>query len=508
MNHMTNTYTSFLEDSSHFLTIPITKTLYVDSLTPVDLFQRVQDEAVYLLESNDDTSPWSNYSFIGLNPFLYVAEENGEYIIKDRYLQPRFSASSFKNAVQTVDEHFKVKLPNLPLPFKGGAVGFISYDAVSQIEKVQVNKENDLQMPTFHFMYCETLLAYNHQSKELVLLRYVQLNEGDTEAEKSKKYQLAVEDINSYVNQIVNPSTNKLPLVFNSEQKDVTFKGVTSSYEKEQFMNDVNKIKEYIKSGDVFQAVLSQRFQVPTKASGFDIYRVLRLVNPSPYLFYVKVDGVELIGSSPEKLIGIENGELEIHPIAGTRRRGRNEEEDQHMYEDLIQDEKERAEHYMLVDLARNDIGRVAKYGSVQTPVLMELVKFSHVMHLISKVTGTISPSVHPIDALLAAFPAGTVSGAPKVRAMQILNEIEPVARNVYAGTVAYLGFDGNIDSCIAIRTIVLKDEVAYVQAGAGIVADSKPELEWKETRNKASALIKTIQIAQDIYDKKENVYV
>ncbi len=207
-------------------------------------------------------------------------------------------------------------------------------------------------------------------------------------------------------------------------------------------------------------------------------------------------------------MIQIENGHLEIHPIAGTRRRGRDAEEDARLYEDLINDEKERAEHYMLVDLARNDIGRVAQYGSVQTPVLMQQVNFSHVMHLISKVTGRLDEKVHPIDALLSAFPAGTVSGAPKVRAMQILNEIEPVARNVYAGTVAYLGFDGNIDSCIAIRTILLKDQTAYIQAGAGVVADSKPELEWKETRNKASALIKTIQLAQDIYDKKEDVYV
>ncbi|MBM7701726.1 anthranilate synthase component I [Metabacillus iocasae] len=505
---MQEMYTSFLKDSTNFLTIPIIKKLFVDTVTPVDLFQTVKDEAVYLLESNDESSPWSNYSFIGINPFLYLKEEQGSYIVKNKQKEPIGSFSSFKEAFNHVQHSLKVKVPDSDVPFKGGAVGFMSYDAVTQIEKVQPHAQNDLHMATFDFMYCETMLAYHHSKKELSIIHYVCLDGNETEVEKKTKYEAARVKINQLVEKIAESKQSKIPLMFSSEQREVSFENVISTYEKADFMNDVEKIKEYIKSGDVFQAVLSQRFQLPTEVAGFDIYRVLRMINPSPYLFYVKVDGVELIGSSPEKLIQIENGHLEIHPIAGTRRRGKNDEEDQHLYEDLINDEKERAEHYMLVDLARNDIGRVAQYGTVQTPVLMQQVKFSHVMHLISKVTGRLNPSVHPIDALLSAFPAGTVSGAPKVRAMQILNEIEPVARNVYAGTIAYLGFDGNIDSCIAIRTIVLKDKQAYVQAGAGVVADSKPELEWKETRNKASALIKTIQLAQQIHEKKENVYV
>ncbi|WP_110112968.1 anthranilate synthase component I [Bacillus sp. CGMCC 1.16541] len=505
---MQKLYTSFLEDSKHFLTIPIVKKLFVDTITPVDLFQTVKDDATYLLESNDETSPWSNYSFIGMNPFLYLKEEQGAYIIKDKDQQPIRSFSSFKEAFNDVQQVLKVKIPDSDIPFKGGAVGFISYDAVTQIEKVQTHSKNDLHMSTFDFMYCETMLVYHHSKKELSVIHYVCLEEDDGNEEKVKKYEEARVKINTLVEKIAESKHSKTPLMFSSEHREVSFENVTSTYEKSDFVNDVERIKEYIKSGDVFQAVLSQRFQLPTEVAGFDIYRVLRLINPSPYLFYVKVNGVELIGSSPERLIQIENGHLEIHPIAGTRRRGKDEAEDQRLYEDLINDEKERAEHYMLVDLARNDIGRVAEYGTVQTPVLMEQVKFSHVMHLISKVTGRLDHRIHPIDALLSAFPAGTVSGAPKVRAMQILNEIEPVARNVYAGTIAYLGFDGNIDSCIAIRTIILKDQQAYVQAGAGVVADSKPELEWKETRNKASALIKTIQLAQQIHDKKENVYV
>jgi anthranilate synthase component 1 len=265
-------------------------------------------------------------------------------------------------------------------------------------------------------------------------------------------------------------------------------------------------VKEYITAGDVFQTVLSQRFQVPITIKGFDLYRVLRFVNPSPYLFYIKLNDCEIVGSSPEKLIQVTNGHLEIHPIAGTRRRGKTKDEDQKLGDELLQDEKEQAEHYMLLDLARNDIGRVAKYGSIKVPMVKELHYFSHVMHLVSKVTGVIRDNVEPVEALLASFPAGTVSGAPKVRAMQIIQELEPVARNAYAGTVAYIGFDGNIDSCITIRTAILKDQTAYVQAGAGIVADSVPELEWKETINKASAVIKAIQLAEKTFSREERV--
>ncbi|MGA9288324.1 MAG: anthranilate synthase component I family protein, partial [Anaerobacillus sp.] len=235
-----------------------------------------------------------------------------------------------------------------------------------------------------------------------------------------------------------------------------------------------------------------------------DLYRVLRIINPSPYMFYLKMNNVEIIGSSPEKLVQVQDGKIEIDPIAGTRKRGRTDQEDQQLAEELLHDEKERAEHYMLVDLARNDVGRVATYGSVSVPQLMDIGRFSHVMHIISKVTGVLSHQFTSLDAVVASFPAGTVSGAPKVRAMQILNELEPTSRSIYSGAIGYIGFDGNIDSCIAIRTMVIKDGTAYVQAGAGIVADSIPENEWEETRNKASALIKAIQVAESIFDKRE----
>lgn len=498
---------TFLEEASQYLTIPIIKKMYVDSITPVDLFQNLQKEAIYLLESNESSSEWSNYSFIGLQPFLTIHEQDGMYELQDQKGDCFYKGDTFKETFQTAQNLLKVKVPNIDLPFKGGAVGFLGYDAVSLLEKVPSHSYNDLGMSRCHFAFCETILAYHHEKKEVIIVHYIRLDGSETEEEKERLYESAQQKIKAYFHGALRKNDEQ-PLMFEQDLTPVSFDDVESTYEKEKFLQDVENIKEYIRSGDVFQAVLSQRFKIPVSISGFDIYRVLRLVNPSPYLFYLNMNGIELIGSSPERLIQIHDGHLEIHPIAGTRRRGRTYEEDQQLGEELLADEKERAEHYMLVDLARNDIGRVAEYGSVNTPVLMELVNFSHVMHLISKVTGRLAENVHPIDALLAAFPAGTVSGAPKVRAMQILAELEPTARNVYAGTVAYLDFDGNIDSCIAIRTILLKDCNAYVQAGAGIVADSVPELEYKETKNKASALIKTIQLAEKIYQKEGNLYV
>lgn len=501
-------FSSFLENAQEYLTIPIVKRFFVDTITPIQIFQNLQEDASFLLESKDDASPWSRYSFIGLTPFLYVEESEGSFQIKNKEKETILSASHFREAFHLCMEMLKVKKTKLSLPFWGGAVGVMGYDSISTYEKVPEHEHNDLNLKRFSFMFCETMIAFDHDQKELTIIQLVRLKGNETKQELKTIFSDEYEKIDSIFNQIFSSNLKNEALQAIEPMTTVDFSDVASNYEKQQFLEDVKKIKEYIKAGDIFQAVLSQRFEIPISVQGFDLYRVLRMVNPSPYLFYVKLDDYELIGSSPERLIQIENGHLEIHPIAGTRRRGRSETEDSALAEELLADEKERAEHYMLVDLARNDIGRVAEYGSVNTPVLMELGRFSHVMHLISKVTGQLRNDVHPIDALISAFPAGTVSGAPKIRAMQILQELEPAARNIYAGTVAYLGFDGNIDSCIAIRTIVLKDQKAYVQAGAGIVADSVPELEYKETINKASALIKSIKLAEKMFHKEEKTYV
>lgn len=500
---------AFLMDSKDYRTIPFVQQFFVDTLTPIQIFQNVSEEACFILESKDEASPWSRYSFIGLNPFLFIEEENATFKVKDQFKKVLDEYTTFQDAFQSTIENLKIKKAPTDIPFWGGAVGYLSYDGISLIEKVPEPNYNDLNMQRYLFMFCETIIVFDHDKKELTLIHLLRLDGSEDDLQKERIFH----QVNKYMKALlknVSKSSERSELLRPLDLKaEISFDDIKSNYDQESFYSDVEKIKEYIRSGDIFQAVLSQRFEKKVNVKGFELYRILRMVNPSPYLFYIKVDNdCEIIGSSPERLIQIENGHLEIHPIAGTRRRGRSPEEDQALGEELMADEKERAEHYMLVDLARNDIGKVAKYGSVKTPVLMELGRFSHVMHLISKVTGVIREDVHPIEALYSSFPAGTVSGAPKIRAMQILQELEPSARNVYAGTIGYLGFDGNIDSCIAIRTILLKNNTAYVQAGAGIVADSIPELEYKETKNKASALIKAIDLAEKVFSKGENIHV
>lgn len=497
--------TTFLEDTMKYRTIPILQSYFVDTLTPIQIFQAFKEEAVYLLESNDEQSPWSNYSFIGLNPFLTIEDVEDEIHVLNKNKEILYNTQELQKAIQFVKDFAIVKEVEREIPFRGGAVGYIGYDAVSCFEKVPKHENDDLQLKNYHLLYCETIIVYSHSSREMTFIHYTQLNGEESLEEKKQSYREAVELLQGYFKTLSAHQYYHEPLL-NPKDFEVDFTNVKSSYDKETFIQHVNKIKEYISAGDVFQTVLSQRFEIPVKTKGFDLYRVLRFVNPSPYLFYIKLPDCEIVGSSPEKLIQVLDGHLEIHPIAGTRRRGRTQVEDQALGEELLKDEKEQAEHYMLLDLARNDIGRVAKYGSVKVPMVKELHYFSHVMHLVSKVTGEIREDVKPVDALLASFPAGTVSGAPKVRSMQIIQELEPVARNAYAGTVAYIGFDGNIDSCITIRTAVVKNNTAYVQAGAGVVADSIPELEYKETINKASAVIKAIQLAEKTFSREERV--
>ena len=504
----TNGLAAFLADANEFRTIPIVRKFLADVIEPLGVFSNLRDEAVFLLESKDDESPWARYSFIGVAPFLTLESETGEtFSVKDENGNEQVVVPTLKEAFQWAEQALDVRPLKEVVPFTGGAVGFLGYDFISAIEKVSRHENCDLGMKASYFVFCESLFAFDHQKRELLLIHYIRLHGGETEQEKIEKYRSAQQRIAALAAKAVRIQAER-PLLPADEEagRAVSFAQAMSNYEKERFLQDVETVKQYIAAGDVFQAVLSQRFCVPVRAGGLAVYRLLRHINPSPYMFYFRLSDTEIVGSSPEKLIQVRNRRIEIDPIAGTRRRGRSPEEDAMLADELYNDPKERAEHYMLVDLARNDIGRVAKYGTVKTPILMEIGKFSHVMHLISKVVGELNDDVHPIDALLAAFPAGTVSGAPKVRAMQILQELEPTARGLYAGAIAYIGFDGNIDSCIAIRTAVIKDGYAYVQAGAGIVADSVPELEWKETCNKASALMNAIEQAERLFVKGERI--
>ncbi|HET7629266.1 MAG TPA: anthranilate synthase component I [Bacillales bacterium] len=500
---MNQLQSAFLRDAERYHTIPLMRKFFVDTLTPIQMFQQLKEEAVFLLESRDPASLWSRYSFIGLNPYGRLSEEAEGFGYDDLKTGARLESKDFRTLFQKTIEYLNVKPLDTTVPFYGGAVGCMAYDAVCEFEPVPVHPHNDLNFKRFTFLFCETIVAYDHVDHELYVFFHVRMDGTETKEEKRRLFTEAETKIDRLLGLLNGENVNGNFFMPAHDAKLVDFSKVRSNFSKRQYIEAVNKVKEYIRAGDVFQAVPSQRFERKINVSGLDVYRVLRVINPSPYLFYLKIDGFEVVGSSPERIVQVQNGHVEIHPIAGTRRRGDTKEEDQALAAELLEDEKERAEHFMLVDLARNDVGRVAQFGSVQTPVITEISYFSHVMHMISKVTGRLRENMAPVDALLAAFPAGTVSGAPKVRAMQILQELEPTARNLYAGAVGYLGFDGNIDSCIAIRTMVIKDGTAYVQAGGGVVADSDPELEWEESRNKAKALLKAIEMAEELFARK-----
>nr|WP_035425781.1 anthranilate synthase component I [Halalkalibacterium ligniniphilum] len=494
-------YQDFVEAARSYKTVPVVGEFFADAITPIQIVQQVNEQVSFILESKDDESPWSRYSFIGLNPMIELIEELGMYKAVDRSGRVIVKQDSFQKAFDQTLEALQVQPVELPIPFRGGAVGYMAYDAIDTIEpSLAVEGKKHLD-PLYHFLFCQTMITYDHTQKQLTITHFSETQE---KGKIEDRYQEAVQIIQALVDRLDQPGRAGRLGTPPQLEGPVSFEGVRSNYEKDAFLKDVEKIKEYIRAGDVFQAVLSQRFEMDVTVSALDLYRVLRMINPSPYLFYLKFDNKEVVGSSPERLVQVENRHVEIHPIAGTRKRGETPEEDDALAEELLADEKERAEHYMLVDLARNDVGRVATYGSVKTPALLEIGKFSHVMHIISKVTGELREGLHPLEALHRSFPAGTVSGAPKIRAMEILKELEPTKRGLYAGAIGYLGYDGNIDSCIAIRTMVVQDGKVFIQAGAGIVADSVPENEYEETRNKAKALLKAVQVAEAMFGEKE----
>ncbi|MCY9107815.1 anthranilate synthase component I [Bacillus atrophaeus] len=502
MNFQSNIST-FLKDSLSHNTIPIVETFTVDTLTPIQMIEKLDRKITYLLESKDDTSSWSRYSFIGINPFITIKEQKGQFLAIDSEHQTLYTGNELKAVLDWMNETYRIKTPELDIPFVGGAVGYLSYDMIPLIEPAIQSHSQATDLEKCMLFVCRTMLAYDHETKKVHFIQYARLNGQEAESEKIDIFNENQGELQRIMDQMTE-NKNLTELFLSSETYTTpSFDTVSSNYEKREFMADVERIKEYIKSGDIFQGVLSQKFEIPITVDSFELYRVLRIVNPSPYMYYIKLPDREIVGSSPERLIHVQDGHLEIHPIAGTRKRGADKEEDEKLKIELMKDEKEKAEHYMLVDLARNDIGRVAEYGSVAVPEFTKIVSFSHVMHIISIVTGRLKDGVHPVDALMSAFPAGTLTGAPKIRAMQLLNELEPTPRETYGGCIAYIGFDGSIDSCITIRTMSVKKGVASIQAGAGIVADSVPEAEYEESCNKAGALLKTIHIAEDMFRSK-----
>jgi anthranilate synthase component 1 len=482
----------FLRLAKDHTLVPVWREVLGDLETPVGAYRKLGGEPnSFLLESVEHGERWGRYSFIGLDPFLVMTSRDGAPSFEGTPPRGVDGAPDPLTALQrTLDAYTAPALPGLP-PLHGGAVGYIGYDSVRYVERLPQTTTDDLQMPELWLMFIGRLLVFDHLRQRLTVISNVAI--GDDPA---RQYDEAVEGAEALVARLAAAPTTARP---SSPTLEADTGDVRSNVGSEAFKANVVKAKEYIAAGDIFQVVVSQRFEMPTSADPFDVYRVLRLINPSPYMFFLQYPGAALVGSSPEPHVRVQGREAIIRPIAGTRPRGATEEEDRKLADELLNDTKERAEHVMLVDLARNDLGRVSAPGTVRVEELMQVERYSHVMHIVSEVHGQLAPDRSAFDAFKWAFPAGTVSGAPKIRAMQIIDELEETRRGPYAGAVGYFDFSGNLDTCITLRTALIKDGVAYVQAGAGIVADSVPEVEDQECRNKARALLSAIKAAEEL---------
>jgi anthranilate synthase component 1 len=471
--------------------IPVYTEVYADLETPVSAYLKLRrGENTFLLESVEGGSQVGRYSFLGRDPSV-VFEARGERVIIRRGSQVTKieTANPLEELEKLTQEFVPVSDPTLP-PFAGGAVGYMAYDAVRQLESLPETNPDDLGVPDMLFMFTDTIVAFDNVSHKLTVMHNLQARPGDN-------LDLLYDQAAGVLQQILADLRNPLVEAQVQEGQIEAEGSFTSNIKQEDFHTAVERCKSYIKEGDIIQVVLSQRLDTEYEGDAFSLYRALRIVNPSPYMFYLHFAGVKLVGASPEVHVRSYGGNVTIRPIAGTRPRGENVEQDVKLEKELLADEKERAEHLMLVDLARNDIGRVCRYGSVRVTEFMVVERYSHVMHIVSDIEGTLEEGKDAFDLIAATFPAGTVSGAPKIRAMEIVEELEPTRRGPYAGLVGYFSFNGNFDSCITIRTMLVKGNKVYVQAGAGIVADSVPEREYAETLNKAKALFRAIQMAR-----------
>jgi anthranilate synthase component I len=474
--------------------IPVYDVFPADLLTPVSAYLRIVQGARYsfLLESVEGGENIARYTFAGANPeelFRYVqgacVMEGGNRLVWEE----RDPVSFLRERM----ERFRpVRLPGLP-PLVAGAIGYFSYDMVRLIERLPKRLRDDIGLYDATLMFYHGIIAFDHVQHRLWIVRNVFT--GGPDGSLRTRYNAAVREIKRTRKLLEQPVEAERPRSDSVGKKGARLQ-VKSNFRHGEYLRAVRKAKAYIRAGDIFQVVLSQRFSAKTKADPFEVYRELRALNPSPYLFYLRMNDVSVVGSSPEMLVKVQGRDVFYRPIAGTLPRGKDEAEDQQLEKQLLASEKERAEHIMLVDLGRNDLGRVCEYGTVKVEQLMNVERFSHVMHIVSSLRGRLREDVDCFDALMACFPAGTVSGAPKVRAMEIIEELERTRRGIYAGGVLYMDFAGNLDSCIALRTMVVKDGVAHVQAGGGIVADSTPEGEYQETLNKSRALLTALESA------------
>ena len=505
------TLDEFLKLAAQGNLIPVTRRLLADIETPLSAYRKIRGTGEsFLFESVEGGEHLGRYSFVGCNPRAVIKQtgnrvdviENGkvmESFVVGRDALPRVQANpqvspTVRDGLEVVERVMKqyraVALPGLPR-FTGGAVGFIGYEFIHDVEPVVPRPTHDeLKTPVMYFLVADQLLIFDRVAQTITVLVNAILDDATSPEDA---YENATDEIDRIISLLEQPSEHQ-PATVPSEIPPVAFE---SNVTPEKFHANVHAAKKYITAGDIIQVVGSQRFSAPIKASAIDIYRAVRSVNPSPYLFLLELEGFSLVGASPEIHVRCEENQIEIRPIAGTRRRGKNEAEDAALEKELLADPKERAEHVMLVDLARNDIGRVCDFGSVSVKELMTIERYSHVMHIVTRVEGKLSAGKTTYDLMRATFPAGTVSGAPKIRAMQIISELEQTSRGPYAGCVGYFSFNGNLDTCITIRTALIKDGKAYVQAGGGWVNDSTPEAEFQETVNKSMAMRKAVALAE-----------
>ncbi len=467
--------------------IPVYQELLADIETPVSAYLKIRDNSYsYLLESAEGGNRWGRYSFIGCEPFLTVLSRDNEVEVREEE-----GKSTIKNVdnpihvLRDLSKRFKpVVLKELP-PFQGGLVGYVNYDLIRKWERLPQISPAESDMPELIFIACRRIIVFDHFTHLMKVIAFTFIKDG---TDLKEAYILARDDIDSTIEKLRQP----VPAVPSDSRLSIS--ELRSNFRKEAFEEAVKKAKDYIVAGDIIQVVISQRFSGEIKGEVFLLYRRLRSINPSPYMFYLDFGDIKFIGASPEILARLTDRKIELRPIAGTRPRGSTDEEDLALEKELLADPKERAEHIMLVDLGRNDAGRVAVPGSVNVPALMQVERFSHVMHIVSRVEGILREDKDSFDLFMSSFPAGTVTGAPKIRAMEILGELEPGARGPYAGAVGYFAFSGNMDFCITIRTITIIKKSLSIQAGAGIVADSSPAEEYRETLRKAGAMFKAIE--------------
>jgi anthranilate synthase component 1 len=481
----------FKELAKTYTAIPVSRRILADTLTPVSLFLSIRSGTSYpfLFESVEGGEHLARYSFLGCNPYQVLSFDGRQTTLSSQSGDSRtFEEPYFEVLEKLTTEHSEPVLQDLPR-LTGGAVGFSSYDTVRQVEHLPDMPREDITIPEAIWSFYDEIYAFDHVKQQIVLIKTIFVKEGSDPEYLYEKAQQSLDEM-------------ELSAIRDADASDdfkLNADLLKSNMEPSYFHQIVRKAKEYIYEGDIFQVVLSQRFEAPFAGDSFTLYRALRMVNPSPYLFYLDFDGFALVGSSPEVLVRVTEDEARLLPIAGTRPRGNTHEEDLAYEKDLKNDPKEIAEHIMLVDLGRNDLSRVCESGSVKLERNQSIERFSHVMHIVSDVIGKLSPDKSSVDALKQCFPAGTVSGAPKIRAMEIIDELEPTKRGPYAGAVGYFDFSGNMDTCIAIRTMLVADQKVFIQAGAGIVADSDPQKEFEETKNKAGALVEALSVALDI---------